>query len=253
MADVLDSKSAELLGDPSFPRILAQAKQGERILRYQELYQQYSRLGLTNDFDRPTAIDALQQKLLRTMLVKGGWGVFQHDEIPGLLRRSLLWHRGLGVDNLLRIDFPLDRATPPSWSWMAYAGGKDNSGGIDYFNPDFDQFDWQDIDSPWSQPNTGKGTAMLSTLSQEYDASAYERGNDVDAVKVVFDESLKVVQYPQKCAILGIQKGDMPVHDKRHYILVIKATPDPGIYERIGAGYVPGVCIIGKNREVGII
>jgi hypothetical protein len=76
MADALDSKSAELLGDPSFPRILAQAKQGERILRYQELYQQYSRLGLTNDFDRPTAIDALQQKLLRTMLVKGGWGVF---------------------------------------------------------------------------------------------------------------------------------------------------------------------------------
>ncbi|KAH6629798.1 hypothetical protein C7974DRAFT_472500 [Boeremia exigua] len=248
----MSNKSAELLGDPSFPRILAQAKQGERILRYQKLYQQYTRLGLTKDFDRPTAIDALQQKLLRTMLVKGGWGVLQDDEIPGTLRRSLLWHRGFGVDNLLRIAFPPDRATPPSWSWMAYAGGKDNSGGIDYFNPDFGKFDWQDMDSPWSQPTSDQETTMLSTLSQEYDASAYKGRDGVEAVKVVFDEHITVVQYPQRCVVLGIQRVEMPVHDKRHYILVIKATSKPGIYERVGAGYVPGICIIGQPIEVHI-
>jgi hypothetical protein len=186
------------------------------------------------------------------MLVKGGWGVFQNDEIPGTLRRSLLWHRGLGVDNLLRIRFPADRATPPSWSWMAYAGGKDNSGGIDYFNPDFDKFDWQDIDSPWSQPNAGQGITLLSTLSQEYDASAYEDRKAVDVVKVVFDEHVNVIQYPQRCVVLGIQRGEMPVDDKRHYILVIKVTSDPGIYNRIGAGYVPGGCIVGRAREARI-
>lgn len=247
-----NSKSAELLGDPSFPLILARAKQGERILRYQELYQQYSRLGLTKDFDRPTAIDALQQKLLRTMVVKGGWGVLQDDEIPGTLRRSLLWHRGSDVDDLSRIVFPSDRATPPSWSWMAYAGGKDNSGGIDYLNPDFDKFDWQDIDSPWSQSNAGKGTTLLSTLSQEYNASAYEGKNEVHAVEIILDNNSKAIQYPQRCVVLGIQKGGMPISEKCHYILVIEATMKPGIYERIGAGFVPGICIIGQARQVSI-
>lgn len=247
-----DSKSAELLGDPSFPRILVKAPQGERILRYQELYQQYSRLGLTKDFDRPTAIDGLQQKLLRTMVVKGGWGVLQDDAIPGTLRRSLLWHRGSGVDTLTRIKFPADRATPPSWSWMAYAGGRDNSGGIDYFNPDFDSFDWQDVDSPWSHANTDKGSNLLTASSREYDATAYDGGVGIEPFNVVFDAHAEKTQCPQRCVVLGIQRGDTSFQDKRHYVLVIKATSVPGTYERIGAGYVPGRCLMGEVKEVQV-
>lgn len=102
------SKSAKLLGDPNFPQILNPAPQGERILRYQELYQMYSRLGLTMAYDRPTAIDGLQQRLLRTMTVQGGFGVFDEGETKGTLRRSLLWHRGNDTPNLTRISFPPD-------------------------------------------------------------------------------------------------------------------------------------------------
>lgn len=156
------------------------------------------------------------------------------------------------MDDLSRIKFPPDRATPPSWSWMAYAGGKDNSGGIDYFNPDFDKFDWQDIDSPWSQSDTGKGTTLLRTLSQEYDANAYEGKNEDHAVEIILDDNSKVIQYPHRCVVLGIQKGGMLVSDKRHYILVIEATTKPGVYERIGAGFVPGICINGQARQVHI-
>jgi hypothetical protein len=60
---------AAFLGDPDFPQILSDATQGAKIRRYQRLYREYSRLGLSKPFDRPTAIDGLRQRLLRTMRV----------------------------------------------------------------------------------------------------------------------------------------------------------------------------------------
>jgi hypothetical protein len=94
------------------------ASAGEKILRYQDLYEKYSRLGLTKDYDRPIAIDGLQSRLLRAFDTEGGSGIF--DEGPvlrGHLRRSLLWHRSADVDRLYQIEFPLTRTTAvPSWS-----------------------------------------------------------------------------------------------------------------------------------------
>ncbi|KAF2627583.1 HET-domain-containing protein [Macroventuria anomochaeta] len=248
----MSNKSAELLGDPNFPRILVKAPQGERILRYQELYQQYSRLGLSQDYDRPTAIDGLQQKLLRTMDVEGGFGVLEDRNIKGTLRRSLLWHRGTDTHNLERIVFPNDRAGVPSWSWMAYAGGKDNSGGIDYFNLDFDGFDWQAITSPWSRADSEDETNALIAESREYDA-LLKKGNNENDFRIILDAPAEEGQYTTRCIVLGIEKGGISLMDKSHYVLVIKPTDYTNEYERVGAGWMPGRCLRGEVEEVHVV
>ena len=244
------SKSAELLGDPNFPRILVKAPQGERILRYQELYQQYSRLGLSQDYDRPTAIDGLQQKLLRTMDVEGGFGILEDNNIKGTLRRSLLWHRGDDTKSLKRIVFPKDRADVPSWSWMAYAGGKDNSGGIDYFKVDFDGFDWQAITSPWSRAGTGGEIHALIADSRAYTTL---QGNSEGTFRIIFDAPQEEGKYATKCIVLGVEKGEMSLDGKLHYVLVIKPTSFKGRYERVGAGWMPGRCLGDEVEEVQVI
>lgn len=246
------SKSAELLGDPNFPRILVKAPQGERILRYQELYQRYSRLGLSQDYDRPTAIDGLQQKLLRTMNVEGGFGVLEDENIKGTLRRSLLWHRGADTHTLKRIVFPDDRAGVPSWSWMAYAGGKDNSGGIDYFNLDFDGFDWQAITSPWSRADSEDGRNALVADSREYDA-LLAQGNRVDEFRIIMDAPAEERQYATRCIVLGVEKRGFSIHEKAHYVLVIRPTSCHDEYERVGAGWMPGRCLTDEVKEVKVV
>ncbi|KAM7185615.1 hypothetical protein V8F33_012293 [Rhypophila sp. PSN 637] len=183
-----------LLGDPNFPEIIMTAAQGEKIQRYQDLYRRYSRLELTNAYDRPTAIGGLQDRLLKALNVKGGFGVFdQGQKKKGLLRRSLLWVRctsplpcstcgdvdmaldsdesgtlgsrhaapGDGLASLEKIDFTSQRV--PSWSWMAVRGA------IDYVSPDFNGVEWEEMESPWSgglvSVTTGAGGGTLLTLA----------------------------------------------------------------------------------------
>lgn len=229
-----------MLGDPDFPRILNPAKHGERILRFQELYQQYSRLDLSSESDRPTAIDGVQQRLLRTMGVKGGFGVFDDYKNRGLLRRSLLWHRGEGTKSLKRIKFPTDPEKVPSWSWMAF------SGGIDYFSLNFLGFHWQDIQSPWSTLTGAAPSNAFIAQVQALDRSAAGESE----YKVVFDDPTEIKPDLPMAILLGIEKGLRPATDRIHYILVVKAKKASDLgsnthYKRIGAGYVPGRCLKG--------
>jgi hypothetical protein len=106
---VCSSESAALLGDPEFPRRLEAASYRERILRVQDLYRQYSRLGLSFDYDRPRAIDSLEQRLRRIMNVEAEWGVLDDCTNEGLRQHSLLWCRGSDTERLRSIDFPVDQ------------------------------------------------------------------------------------------------------------------------------------------------
>ncbi|UPK93045.1 hypothetical protein LCI18_003980 [Fusarium solani-melongenae] len=136
---------AAFLGDPSFPRIIMGADQGEKILRYQDFYKRYSRLGLSIPSDRAVAINGLQERIFHALGAEGGFGVCFEDTKDGrgrgLLRRSLLWSRTSDTLALSRIYVPDHRATSkaPSWSWMAYTGG------IDYIAPNFGDMDWEEI------------------------------------------------------------------------------------------------------------
>lgn len=235
----LTSQSAALLGDPDFPKILNPAKHGERILRFQELYQQYSRLELSSDYDRPTAIDGLQRRLLRTMGVEGDFGILDDRRNKGLLRRSLLWRRGANTGRLKSIVFPEGREQVPSWSWMS------RSGGIDYIKLEWDSFDWQDITSPWASPPASNVFAAKMRATDRWSEEEIRNG-------IVFDDpadDLAKSDYSLlKTIVLGIEKGSFQIGDRRHYVLaIIPKTPsdsseDP-LYVRIGAGYVLGKCL----------
>jgi hypothetical protein len=252
-----NSKLAAFLGDPEFPHILSNASQGERILRYQELYRKYSRLELSQQYDRPTAIEGLQQRLIRTMHVKGGFGVFDEGVTRGLLRRSLLWRRGIDTPSLTRIHFPNASALSavPSWSWMAYIGG------IDYLQPGFGNYEWEDLQSPWSKKTPHNisstdfsiaNTALIAT-AREYDLGAAV----LNEGQLIFDTPNRSSMPRTLCVVLGKAKGSPLPETQRHYLLIITAARHEGhaaepVYERVGAGYLPGKCISPNGFSVRI-
>ena len=248
-ANTIFSEHAALLGDPNFPKRLESAEHGEFIIRLQDLLKQYSRLDLSRDYDRSTAIVSLQQRLLRVMAVQGDYGAFDDPENPGLLRRSLLWHRSLDVECLTLINFrPLDelpKEEPPSWSWMAY------SGPIDYFPLKFWGFDWQPLETSWSNTDKTSLHTGLKTKVQRLDIS---RAEPFEAT-IIFDIPKEVNEDDLMATVLGIEKGTQEVGDKRHYVLLVtsKHVWNHSFYGRIGAGYVPGRCLIGTPEDCSLV
>lgn len=242
------------------------AKAGERVLRYQHLYKTYSRLGLSDAHDRPLAVGGLQNRILKALNVRGGYGIFDEaakdNRGRGLLRRSLLWRRGLEVKALTRIDFPKSRPTVkvPSWSWMSVQGG------IDYISPPFGGIRWEDLGSPWSlgvgglnggtRTDSQSGFVSLNAEARDYDLPM--PGNVPG--DVVFDRPGGSQQSDTKCVVLGKQKSNDPLLSesmKLHYVLVIasKAKKDGDgvpIYERVGAGSLLGKCIKSRGEKVRI-
>jgi hypothetical protein len=253
------SESAALLGDPDFPRILEKAKQGKTIEGFQELYKTYSRLNLTKQYDRPTAIAGLQQRLLRTLNVRGGLGVFDGGDTRGLLRRSLLWRRGKDTPSLSRIDFLTDQAPIPSWSWMAHAGGKDGvgkeyPGGIDYFKPGYGCFDWNELQSPWDRPGNGNKDVAIFASAQAYDRA---RAKNVGEALLIYDAPAEVSSQNAMCVVLGVERGAMPDEEKQCYVLLTVPTEKRHvdgcvIHERIGAGHLRWKYITGEPAPVAI-
>ncbi|KAK4104408.1 hypothetical protein N658DRAFT_419247 [Parathielavia hyrcaniae] len=226
--------------------ILMDARQGEKILRCQDLFKRYSRLALTNTYDRPLAIDGLQSRILSALSSSGGFGVLDEgDRKRGLLRRSLLWYRDPGTPRLQRIVFPAHRAISavPSWSWMAYTGG------IDYITPDFNHVEWADVQSPWSGGSDPAGNNALVAEANEYDASRAKLG-----------EAMLIFDIPEQasptgtCVVLGKHKGSL----LRSYVLLVreKGHRDQDgrkIFERVGAGYLPpSRCVGGQTEKVAI-
>ena len=120
---------------------------------------------------------------------------------------------------------------------MAYDGG------IDFLQPDFGNFDWDDIESPWSQDNP-KSSIALITKAWEYDIEAAGHG-EADLTL----ENLNVPQPSQRlCVILGRAKGSLMYDTRKHWVLIIVPTVTPDrngnfAYERIGAGFLPGRCL----------
>jgi hypothetical protein len=176
------------------------------------------------------------------MNVRGGFGVFDDvDKSKGLLRRSLLWHRGHSIPTLPNIEFPQDRENVPSWSWMAV------SGGIDYFHLDFNGFNWQPIESPWSSPMQSGGDRVIKALACDFKLPVAESQEH----DIIFDDSRRSKQDQTRAIVLGIEKGLKATEEKKHYVLVVDLTTlsDPGARKdckRVGAGYLPGKWLTGE-------
>lgn len=239
----VNSDLAASLGDPNFPKILTGTLQGERIVRYQQIFTDYSRLGISKTYDRPIAVDSLQRRLLRAWGVRGGFGVFDDHKSGGLLCRSLLWCRGADMEdrNLEKIKFPEHRSIPaiPSWSWMAYAGS------IDYFKPEFGRFDWEPIGRPWTNDGVGSNSVALTAKARRCSYNATGNSFKGHEDMLVFDRADYECGEDVFCAVLGIEKGDALPSQKTHYLLLVCTTNARNIdglpiYHRIGAGFLQG-------------
>lgn len=241
-SDMSDSNLAATLGDPNFPRILTGSLRSERIIRYQQIFQDYSRLEMSWAYDRPIAIDSLQRRLLRVWGVKGGFGVFDDGKSEGLICRSLLWHRGDdSKDRSLEfIKFHNHRSVspPPSWSWMAYTGG------IDYFQQDFGRIDWEQVEMPWNRMGGSGDTVALMANAQKYDPSAM---STVDKNSMlIFDQVARSSGSNTFCVVLGREKGGAPISEKTYYFLLASASDEANIdglpvFRRVGAGFCKGL------------
>ncbi|KAJ0116629.1 hypothetical protein J7T55_009779 [Diaporthe amygdali] len=254
----MQNELATFMGDPNFPRIIMRAGQGEKILRYQDLYKRYSSLGLSDSSDRPMAIDSLQARVLNVLGARGGFGVLDeehqdsegHIRGRGLLRRSLLWRRADKTPDMSPITFlPHHGITHvPSWSWMKYTGS------IDYISPPFGGVYWEPLESPWSSGEEVRDALVAE--ARDYDVStAIEDGDG----EIIFDRTSKKPPPSTKCIVLGRKMGTVNMKDSRrtHYLLVIEPTKDRDqdgrqIYQRVGVGYLPGKCIKSKVVPVSV-
>ena len=182
------------------------------------------------------------------MNVHGGFGILDDCGNRGLLRRSLLWHRGRDIGCLKRIVFPDDREQVPSWSWMSC------SGGIEYFSLTWDTFDWQHIQSPWPCPKATPSSNAIVGKVRAIRRSAVEETEG----GIIFDNPSDLEHPSPRAIVLGIEKALKAIGDKRHYILVVKsrATLDADstpLYERIGAGYVLGRHLHGEATTCALV
>jgi hypothetical protein len=266
------SKLASFLGDPRFPEIILKGNRGEQIRWYQELYAQYSRLGLSHPEDRPIAIQGLESRLISTFssedgsAFRGGYGVLFDGPSGGLFHRSLLWRRGHDTPSLERINFDDARETPPpSWSWMAYKGG------IDFIPVPGNTVTWEveRLASPWSGRRRGQSnTARVDAVSRGVlVARAYEYRVELTragaASTIIPDSPRASVDSEVRCVLVGTEKHQPEEGSKERtcYVLIVRPDsvhwrrktvgyPDYRVYKRIGAGSIPERCIsLGDEGE----
>lgn len=268
---MLNSKVVAFLGDPAFPKVAMQASRGGKIVLYQDLYSRYSRLEFSHSYDRPIAIAGLENRLIRDLKIRGGFGVLDEERRHGLLRRSLLWHRAETQQSLEKIDFSRaggslsTLSTPPTWSWMAYEGA------IDYIHPDFDQVDWetQDIVSPWfTSPletwsysgDNSRTPLALSVVARKFDATDISKM--LEDGDVVLDSPY--ASKPElECVVLGRLKNTARQEAREarvHLIMLVRrqeqldGPQDVRVYHRAGVGSVLGnlICwdVEGKRGEI---
>lgn len=234
---------------------------GGKIRLCQNLYSTYSGLELSRSEDRPVAIAGIEERLISSFGVRGGFGVLD-DGNCGLLWRSLLWQRSLDVPRLHKIKFDTVKGLaeviipPPSWSWMAYQGP------IDYLDPPFDQMEWEqkDIRSKWSR-SAGNSWSYsrdyitcpleLTVTARAFDLESVRR-SDHEVARIILDEPKRADELGFKCVVLGRLKHQLQnsMEARTHYVLLVTSPTSGGrgrgassISNRVGVGYMPGALI----------
>ncbi|KAF5008603.1 hypothetical protein FDECE_5137 [Fusarium decemcellulare] len=254
----MKNNRAAFLGDPNFPQVFLSGTRGEKIRRYQHLYEGYSQLEFTHAYDRPIAILGLETRLLRAFGTNGGFGVFDEGRPGGLLRRSLLWYRHPKQPALVKITpRPGQSMVVPSWSWMGYTGE------IVYLQPEFNRIDWQDITSPWTPSvnriarTTDRGAdialcAVARLINPEMAAGAQDN--------LFFDMPGGSEKRSIYGVVLGVRRAEKMLDNDQpgiHYLLLVAPTgrhdlEGNEIWERVGAGSLPGKCVTPSGTPVKI-
>lgn len=245
------------------------ASQGERIIRLQDLFKTYSTLDFTRAYDRPIAMDGINCRLLKAFGANGGYGIFDEGQKRGgLLRRSLLWYRSADNPTLARIQFPRDHPGAPSWSWMAYTGK------IDFLPLRFGAIEWMEIRSSWSKSARGLPTAApadgVGSGVGGNGVALWGRVRDITGTTDAGEEGKLFYDIPgegagngrdrMQCVVLGVERSQLALASRRHYFILVRPDSSKNsaqlgaskVYERIGAGYLPGRYISAGGQEAQI-
>lgn len=242
------STLASFLGDPNFPSVAIESSKGGRIKLHQDMCTQYSRLALTRPYDRPIAISGLEKRLVQSFGISGGFGVLYDENNPGLLRRSMLWHRASDCKTMNKI--PFQGAAPPTWSWMSYEGQ------IEYLDLPFRQVSWQeqDVQSPWTDSkaatwysiNHAPESMALAVLVRDLNPSSSLATAKSNIIMDVIDG--KGAHKASKCVVLGWRRGGSPEQGGDNggtaaVLLVIddkvKRKSEKPVFGRVGVASVP--------------
>jgi len=190
---------------------------------FQVVFETYSRLELTYDYDRPTAIAGLECRLAKEMASPVAFGVFANF---GCLHRSLLWRRA-DSSPLQWIKNP--HAQVPTWSWMAYTGS------IDYLDPPSTGVEWGRDIALETTAKPAKLTAPITAFTAEM-----MRKQSV----LIMDNWTTADFQSLKCVVVGRELPSLPetqMEDEAYHILVVSllqpkaACPE---YERVGVATV---------------
>jgi hypothetical protein len=217
---------------------------------YESLYEQYSTLDFSYPADRSVAILGLEQRLTRAFNDHGEHGIFKKH-----LERGLMWQRGRDgngqeVKKLIRIKQKVadhDRGRlSPTWSWMAYEGG------ISFIAPTGGSLEWDERIS-WLTGD-GKGNLRLKGVAREINLPDQ---NDTKIAEIIWDAGDRPENKTLKCVVFGTTKtkAETDVALKQHYVLMIAKVSAGGetLYERVGAGFLPGSSIKAQEEDVFIV
>lgn len=142
------NRKSSFLSDPEFPNSALGYYKGLKIRFFEEIYEKYSQLNFTKEWDRSEGMAGLERRLVLALKTRGRYGVLHPTTgFDSFFGRSLLWQRDEAVAMLPRIKYVENKRAPvPSWSWMAVMGP------IKYVNVEFDTTDWkEDVKSPFTE------------------------------------------------------------------------------------------------------
>lgn len=221
------------MGDPQFPQVAKEETDEIQIRLWRWLYEHYSHLDLSNDYDRPLAIAGLERRLCRAFETDGGFGLFTR-----WLQYGLLWHRD-GVQSLDKIRMPHGRKPVPSWSWMAYRGS------IRFLDLPFDEVEWTESEyrSPFdlTTSNTGRNarsvrdgaTSVFQVKARSFDLKPMDES---ETRPTIIWDGREVPDGTLKCVVIGKLRveEDMELPTQMHYVLILRQADQLDTFERVG-------------------
>lgn len=212
-----------------------------KVLFFESIYEQYSKLDFSEQTDRSYGIVGLEKRLVSTYKTAGKYGIL-HD----FLGRSLLWQRDCKA--MEKVPCSNDQKVP-SWSWMAVWGA------IKYTHVPFDSVDWnEEIKSPFRNIiNGGDATQILDLGAVGRDFTTLREDKFIldDPGKIEIIENLK-------CVVIATERLDDLSDGQLHYVLLVapKDVKESCIkYEGVGIAVLEkkDISLEGAGLDVQIV
>jgi len=145
---------------------------------------------------------------------------------------------------------------------MAYTGA------IQYIEAGFDQYNWVEVQSPWSRGPSGKqhlglspaltmgGNDNVSLMAKLYDIVSAQEA----ITKLYYDQPGGSEKVALQCIVVAIKKPErsQTMEERPHYVMMVKPKASGDrvgmkVYERIGVGEVLGRSLAARGTTIRIV